>query len=282
MATTALPHLSLPSGLRMPALGMGTWRMGERIAGRAREVAALRLGLSLGLGLIDTAEMYGEGAAEEIVAEAISGRRDQVFVVSKVYPHNAGRREAMAACARSLRRLRTDYLDLYLLHWRGDVPLAHTVAAFEALRSEGRIRNWGVSNFDTADMRELQAVQGGRNCAVNQVLYHLGSRGIEWELLPLCRDNGIAVMAYSPIDQGRLLRHRALNALASRLGVSSAELALAWLLARTGVCVIPKATDPVHVRYIRAAADLRVAPAVLAELDAIFPPPQRRVPLAVL
>jgi len=266
----------------MPALGMGTWRMGERVALREREVAALRLGMSLGLDLIDTAEMYGDGGAEAIVADAIAGRREQVFLVSKVYPHNAGRREAVAACTRSLKRLRTGYLDLYLLHWRGDVPLAQTVAAFEALRADGRIRHWGVSNFDAADMRELLGIDGGQHCAANQVLYHLGSRGIEWDLLPLCRAKGIALMAYSPVDQGRLLRHRGLVALAARLGGTPAEIALAWLLAQPGVSVIPKASDPAHVRYIRAAADLKLAPSVHAELATLFPPPKASVPLAML
>jgi len=279
---TALPQLTLPSGTHMPALGMGTWRMGERAALRAGEVAALQLGLSLGLELIDTAEMYGDGGAEAVVAEVIAGRREQVFLVSKVYPHNAGRRDAMAACARSLKRLRTGYLDLYLLHWRGDVPLAQTVAAFEALRADGRIRHWGVSNFGAADMHELLDVDGGQHCAANQVLYHLGSRGIEWDLLPLCRAKGIALMAYSPLDQGRLLRHRGLVALGARVGVTPAEIALAWLLAQPGVAVIPKASDPAHVRYIRAAADLKLAPSVQAELAALFPPPRAPSPLAML
>ena len=261
---------------------MGTWRMGEHAALREREVAALQLGLSLGLELIDTAEMYGDGGAETVVADAIAGRREQVFLVSKVYPHNAGRRDAVAACARSLKRLRTDYLDLYLLHWRGDVPLAQTVAAFEALRAEGRIRHWGVSNFDADDMRELLSVEGGQQCAANQVLYHLGSRGIEWELLPLCRAKDIALMAYSPLDQGRLLRHRGLVALAARVGMTPAEIALAWLLAQPGVSVIPKASDPAHVRYMCAAAELELAPSVQAELAALFPPPRASVPLAML
>ena len=266
----------------MPALGLGTWRMGERATERKREVAALQLGLSLGINLFDTAEMYGDGGAEAIVADAVDGQREQVFLVSKVYPHHAGRRDAVAACARSLKRLRTDSLDLYLLHWRGEVPLAHTVQAFEALRGDGRIRHWGVSNFDAADMRELLSIDGGQHCAANQVLYNLGSRGIEWDLLPLCRAKGIIVMAYSPIDQGRLLRHRGLGALATRLGATPAEIALAWLLAQPGVSVIPKATDPTHVRYIRAAADLQLTPSTLAELGAIFPPPKAPIPLAML
>src|SRR5450631_992514 len=243
--TAALPRIILPDGAAMPALGLGTWRMGERASERAREVAALKLGLSIGLQLIDTAEMYGDGGAEEIVADALGGGRHQAFLVSKVYPHNASRRGAIAACARSLKRLRTDYLDVYLLHWRGDVPLTQTVAVFEELRTAGRIRAWGVSNFDTADMEELLALPGGEQCAVNQVLYRLGSRGIEHGLLPLCRSGGIAVMAYSPVGQGCLLRHRELNALAQRLETTPARIALAWLLAQPGVATIPKASDPV-------------------------------------
>jgi diketogulonate reductase-like aldo/keto reductase len=280
--TAALPQIILPDGAAMPALGLGTWRMGERASERAREVAALKLGLSIGLQLIDTAEMYGDGGAEEIVADALGGGRHQAFLVSKVYPHNASRRGAIAACARSLKRLRTDYLDVYLLHWRGDVPLTQTVAVFEELRTAGRIRAWGVSNFDTADMEELLALPGGEQCAVNQVLYHLGSRGIEHGLLPLCRSGGIAVMAYSPVGQGLLLRHRELNALAQRLGTTPAQIALAWLLAQPGVAPIPKASDPAHVREARAAADFQPGPAVLAELDRIFPPPTGPTPLAML
>jgi diketogulonate reductase-like aldo/keto reductase len=276
------PAIALPGGLLMPALGLGTWRMGEQPSQRAREVEALKLGMSIGLNLIDTAEMYGEGGAERVVADAIDGRRDAALLVSKLYPHNAGRRRALAACARSLQRLKTDYLDVYLLHWRGDVALAETVAAFEALRHDGRIRAWGVSNFDTGDMQELLSVPGGEHCAVNQVLYHLGCRGIEHDLLPFCRSRGIAIMAYSPLGQGRLLRHRGLIALAARLGVTPAQIALAWLLAQHGVAAIPKAAHPAHVREIRAAARTQLTPAILRELDAMFPPPSKPTPLAML
>jgi diketogulonate reductase-like aldo/keto reductase len=256
--------------------------MGERASARAGEVAALELGLSLGMTLIDTAEMYGEGRAEEGVGEAITGRRARVFLVSKVYPHNASRRGTVAACERSLKRLRTDYLDLYLLHWRGDIPLAQTVSAFEALRAAGTIRAWGVSNFDAGDMEELLALPGGRHCAANQVLYHLHCRGIEWDLLPLCLRHGIAVMAYSPLGQGRLLRERALRTFATRLGATPAQIALAWLLARPGVAAIPKATDPEHVRDNRAATDLHLAPEVLAQLERTFPAPTGPTSLAML
>jgi diketogulonate reductase-like aldo/keto reductase len=236
----------------------------------------------MGLTLIDTAEMYGDGDAEKIVAEAVGAERSQSFLVSKVYPHNAGRRAAISACERSLKRLRTDHLDVYLLHWRGDVPLAQTVAAFEQLRTESRIRAWGVSNFDVADMQELLALPGGEHCAVNQVLYHLACRGIEHDLLPLCRAQGIAVMAYSPVAQGRLLRHRELNALAGRLGTTAATIAIAWLLAQAGVATIPKTSDLAHVREVRAAADLRLTEATRAELERIFPAPTGPSPLAML
>jgi diketogulonate reductase-like aldo/keto reductase len=269
----SIPRVVLPSRVTMPALGMGTWRMGERPRERAREGAALRLGIDLGMSLIDTAEMYAEGGAEKVVGEAIAGRRDEVFLVSKVYPHNASRRGVVAACGRSLKRLSTDRLDLYLLHWRGDVPLAETIAGFETLREAGSIRAWGVSNFDRSDMEELLGIPGGGHCSANQVLYNLGCRGIEWDLLPLCRRHGIAVMAYSPFDEGRLLRNSKLNALAERAGVTPAQLALAWLLAQENVAAIPKASDPAHVHDNRSALDIRLPQALRAEIDRVFPPP---------
>ena len=266
----------------MPALGLGTWMMGEHRRDRKNEVAAIALGLDLGMTLIDTAEMYGDGGAEEVVGEAIAGRREQVFVVSKVYPHNASRRGAVAACKRSLKRLGTDHLDLYLLHWRGDIPLAETVEAFESLRRDGSIREWGVSNFDRADMEELFALPGGAHCAANQVMYHLACRGVEWDLLPFCRKHQVAVMAYSPVGRGRLLRDRHLNALAAELGVSAAQIALAWLLEQAGVSAIPKAASEAHVRDNRAAADLRLPASVLRELESAFPPPSGPSSLAIL
>ncbi len=257
----------------MPALGMGTWRMGERARERTREVAALRLGIELGMALIDSAEMYADGGAEEVVGEAIAGRRDEVFLVSKVYPHHASRRGVVAACRRSLKRLATDCLDLYLLHWRGDVPLAETIAGFEDLRETGSIRAWGVSNFDRSDMEELLGLPGGGHCAANQVLYNLGCRGIEWDLLPLCRRHGIPVMAYSPFDEGRLLRNSKLRALAARAGVTPAQLALAWVLAQEQVAAIPKASDPAHVHDNCNAIDIRLPPILRSEIDHVFPPP---------
>jgi diketogulonate reductase-like aldo/keto reductase len=266
----------------MPTLGLGTWRMGERARERGREVAALRLGLDLGMTMIDTAEMYGDGGAEEVVGEAISGRRDEVFLVSKVYPHNASRKGVLAACERSLKRLGTDRLDLYLLHWRGRVPLSDTVAGFEALRLSGKIRAWGVSNFDVADVNELLALPGGDRCSANQVLYHLGCRGIEWALLPLCREKRIAIMAYSPLDEGRLPQNRKLVAIAQRVGVKPGVLALAWVLQQRGVSSIPKAVANEHVHDNRNALEIALSPEVTSELDAAFPPPRSATPLSVI
>lgn len=266
----------------MPALGMGTWHMGERARDAAREIAALQLGLDLGITLIDTAEMYAEGGAERIVGEAIAGRRDDVFLVSKVYPHNATRRGVVDACARSLERLRTDRLDLYLLHWRGDIPLAETVAGFESLRADGRIRDWGVSNFGMDDLDALARIDGGARCAANQVLYHLQCRGIEFDLLPRCRRRGMAVMAYSPFDEGRLLRNRHLRALAARLDATPAQVALAWLLAQPDVAVIPKAGDAAHVRDNVRALSLALSDDVRREIDRDFPPPTRATPLRMI
>lgn len=274
----------LPDGTEVPALGQGTWHMGERRADRRAEADALHLGLDLGLTLIDTAEMYGDGGAEEVVGEAIAGRpRESVFLVSKVYPHNATRRAMPAACERSLRRLRVETIDLYLLHWRGSAPLAETVEAFEALRRQGKIRRWGVSNLDVADLQELGEEALAR-CATDQVLYNLSSRGIEFDLLPLCRARGMPVMAYTPLGQaGRMLRDRVLAAVAARHGATPAQVALAWTLRDPGgVIAIPKAADAAHVRENAAAAAIALTPEDLAELDAAFPPPKRKRPLEML
>ena len=272
----------LPSGEQVPALGQGTWYMGEDRSARKAEVAALQLGLDLGLTLIDTAEMYAEGGAEEVVGEALAGRREQAFVVSKVYPHNALRLGVAAACERSLKRLKTDRIDLYLLHWRGPHPLAETVAGFEALQRAGKIRHWGVSNLDLDDMRELAAVPGGGACAANQLLYNLGRRGIEWELLPWLRERGMPVMAYSPIEQARLLRHQGLQDLARRHGMTAAQVALAWLLGQEGVIAIPKSSNPVRVRENAAVADITLDAAQRAELDRLFQPPSGPAALDML
>jgi len=255
--------------------------MGEDCRSRAAEVAALRAGLDLGLTLIDTAEMYGEGGAEEVVAEAIEGRRDRAYLVSKVYPHNAGAKSAVAACERSLRRLRVERLDCYLLHWRGAVPLAETVAAFERLVAAGKIARWGVSNFDVDDMEELFALPEGRRCATNQVLYHLGERAVEWRLLAWCRAHDVGVMAYSPLGQGGLLSDRRLVDIAASAGVAPATLATAFVLSREGVVAIPKTAHAARVPALRRAQDLALPDDVRAALDRAFPPPRRarRLPM---
>jgi diketogulonate reductase-like aldo/keto reductase len=267
--------VTLRSGEKVPVLGLGSWRMGERASERAAELKAVKLGLELGIRLVDTAEMYGEGKAEEIVGEAMGPLRDEIYLVSKVYPHNASRKGAIAACERSLKRLGTDRLDLYLLHWRGSHPLAETVEAFEALKKDGKIRNWGVSNLDAGDMDELAGVPNGRNCASDQVLYHLGSRGIEWQLLAKCQKATIMVMAYSPLGQGPLLRKPALGKIAGKHGCDAAAVALAWVLRQPEVVTIPKATNPEHVRANIKAVDIKLDAEDLAALDAAFPPPKR-------
>ena len=271
----------------MPVLGQGTWRMGEDPSRRKSEVAALRYGLELGMNLIDTAEMYGEGGAEEVVAEAITDRREEVFVVSKVYPHNATRHGAIEACERSLRRLKTDYIDLYLLHWRGDVTLAETVEAFRQLKETGKIREHGVSNFDVSDMEEWMALPGGDEVASNQVLYNLGNRGIEWELIPWSRERRIPIMAYSPVaqksvEQKRMFNDRNLKSIAAEHGATPAQIALAWVLRHQDIIAIPKASQREHIRENRAALDIELSPGDLEKLDKSFSPPKRKMPLEML
>jgi diketogulonate reductase-like aldo/keto reductase len=261
-------------------LGQGTWGMGESRAKRSAEIAALQLGLDLGMTLIDTAEMYGEGGAEEVVAEAIADRRRDVFLVSKVYPHNASRRGTLEACERSLRRLKSEYLDFYLLHWRGSIALDETLDAFRELKRSGKILDYGVSNFDQRDMEEAHAAPGGSEIATDQVLYNLSRRGIEWDLLPWCQRQKIPVMAYSPIGQGRLPEE--LRSVASRLAATPAQIALAWLLRQEGIVSIPKAANEAHVRENRAALDIVITDEDLAELDRNFPPPRRKVALEML
>ena len=256
--------------------------IGDDRTRRAEEIATLQRGIELGMNLIDTAEMYGDGASERLVGEAIRGRRDQVFLVSKVYPHNAGRRGALAACERSLKRLGVDCLDLYLLHWRGSVPLQETIEGFETLQAQGKIRHWGVSNLDTADMDELVGLAGGNRVAANQVLYNLSRRGIEWDLLPWCEARQIPLMAYSPIEQARLLRQPGLRNLAAKHGVTPAQMALAWLLRQDGLIAIPKASSRQHLEENFAALKLSLDDAVLAELDQLFPPPRHATPLEML
>jgi diketogulonate reductase-like aldo/keto reductase len=274
--------VTLPEGETVQALGMGTWRMGEHPARRQEETATLRLGIELGMTLIDTAEMYGEGLTEQFLGEALAGWRDRVFLVSKVYPQNASRKGVERACERSLRRLATDHLDLYLLHWRGSEPLAETVAGFEALRAAGKIRHWGVSNFDTSDMAELFAVPDGKRCAVNQVLYNLARRGPEFDLLPWLEGHGVPLMAYSPIEQGRIDKGGAVAEIAAQRGVTRWQVALAWVLRRPGTIAIPKASSQEHLRANHAAQALALSEAELARLDAQFAPPRRQQPLEML
>jgi diketogulonate reductase-like aldo/keto reductase len=277
-----IPTTALPSGETVPILGQGTWGMAENARRRAEEIAALRQGLDLGITLVDTAEMYADGGAEALTGEAIAGRRDEVFLVSKVLPSNSTRRGTIAACERSLARLGTDRLDLYLLHWRCSVPLEETIEAFERLQRDGKIRHWGVSNLDVDDMEELIALPGGSAPACNQVLYNLTRRGIEWDLLPWCRARRIPVMAYSPIEQGRMLGDPALGRVAARHGATPAQVGLAWLLRQPGIIAIPKAATTAHVEENRAATDLRLTDEDLAELDRAFPPPKRKRPLEML
>ena len=276
--------VELPTGERVPALGLGTWRMGESAGARRAEVEAVRAALATGYRLIDTAEMYGEGGAEEVVGEALAAgpvQRDAVFLVSKVYPHNASRKGTVAACERSLARLRTDRIDLYLLHWRGPVPLAETVAAFEHLREAGRIRHWGVSNFDVDDLRELWRLDDGERCVANQVYYSAGQRGIEFDLLPWQRQRRLPLMAYCPIDQGALAGNRALQGIARTKGVTAAQVALAWVLRQPDVIAIPKAVQAAHLRENLAAASIELSAAELARIDAAFAPPTRKRRLAM-
>ncbi len=277
-----LREVALPTGERVPALGQGTWQMAEIASRRGSEIAALRLGVELGLTLIDTAEMYGEGAAEELVAQAIEGHREAVFLVSKVYPHNAGRRGVVQACERSLKRLKTDRLDLYLLHWRGSIPLEETVAGFEELRAAGKIRYWGVSNFDTDDLHELVQLEGGTNCASNQVLYNVSRRGPEFDLMSWMAEHRMPLMAYSPIEQGRLPKSGALQTIAARHGASPYQIALAWLVQRPGVIAIPKAGRPEHVSENHRALSIELDTEDLRRIDAEFPPPARKRPLEMI
>jgi diketogulonate reductase-like aldo/keto reductase len=278
-----VPTTKLPSGEAVPIFGLGTWQMGESKSKRKDEVAALRAGIDLGMTLIDTAEMYADGAAEQIVAEAVGGQRDAMFIVSKVLPSNATRRGTIAACERSLRNLNTDRIDLYLLHWRGGAPLHETVEAFVELKRAGKIRHWGVSNLDISDMAELTSLPGGGAVATNQVLYNLARRGIEYDLKPWCRRHNIPIMAYSPIDQGgRLLRQTALKEVAARHDATPAQVALAWLLRQDAVIVIPKAGSVEHARENRAALDLRLTKDDLAELERAFPAPKAARPLEML
>jgi len=272
----------LPSGETVPALGQGTWHMGDDKATRAEEIATISLGLDLGITLIDTAEMYGEGKAEELVGEAIAGRRDEAFLVSKVYPHNATRKGTVAACERSLKRLRTDRIDLYLLHWRGSVPLAETMEAFMALHKSGKIRHYGVSNLDLDDMKQLWSVPGGNGVEANQLLYNLSRRGLEWGLLPWLRKRRIPVMAYSPLEQATLVRNAELAGFARHHGMTPAQAALAWLLAKDDIIAIPKTASRVRLKENFGALERQLTKEQLLELDRLFPPPRAPASLEML
>lgn len=271
----------------LPVIGQGTWYMGETASQRAAEITALQAGIDCGLRLIDTAEMYADGGAEEVVGEALRGRREQALLVSKVYPWNAGEVDAIDACERSLRRLQTDYLDLYLLHWRGNIPLEETLRAMERLQQQGKIRYWGVSNFDNEDMAELWDEPGGNQCATNQVLYHLASRGIESDLLPACQQRGMPVMAYCPLAQAGRLRESlfsdpCLTQIAQQKGISVAQLLLAWVVRQQGVIAIPKASSVAHVQDNAAALGVILTDEELASIDRVWPAPQHRVPLDIV
>ncbi len=273
--------VELPDGTRIPALGQGTWRMGEDPERRVAERAALRAGIELGLAVIDTAEMYGEGETERFLGEALQGLRDRVFLVSKAYPQNASRARLRKACETSLRRLKVEHLDLYLLHWRGGVPLGETVEAMEALREDGLIARWGVSNFDADDMEDLLEA-GGDACSTNQVLYNLTRRGPEYDLLPLMEKLSMPVTAYSPVEQGRLVGHPALEEVAKRHDATGLQVALAWLLRRPDVLAIPKAGTVAHIEENRSAVELKLSDLDVSDLDAAFPPPTKKVSLAML
>ncbi len=273
--------LQLPSGRNIPILGQGTWRMGEKASQKQAEIDALQLGLDLGMSLIDTAEMYGEGGAEKIVAEAISGRREEVYLVSKFYPDNASYQGVIQAGDRSLSRLKTDYLDLYLLHWRGSVPLSETLAGLQQLKQAGKILDYGVSNFDTEDMEEAESLSGGQEIVTNQVLYNLLRRGIEWDLLPWCRQRQIPIMAYSPIEQRAFVNNPQLGDLAAKHKATSTQIALSWLLHQQGIISIPKATNRDHVQENRAALEIKLTREDLQELDRAFKPPSRKMSLAM-
>jgi len=277
-----VPTTTLPSGRKMPIFGLGTWRMGESARRRADEVAALRHGIARGVTLIDTAEMYGDGEAETIVADAVGARRDEVTIVSKVLPQNSSWPRTIAACERSLKRLKTDRIDLYLLHWRGSPPLSETVEAFQTLQKDGKILDWGVSNFDLSEMDDIARCKGGEACATNQVLYNLSRRGIEFDLMPWCKKRGMPIMAYSPIEQGRILGDATLHAVAARHNATPAQVALAWLIRQDGVIAIPKAGSAAHVDENLAALDLKLTEDDLAALDRAFPPPQGPQPLEML
>jgi diketogulonate reductase-like aldo/keto reductase len=273
---------TFPSGEEVPVLGQGTWGFGEDPANRQNEIAALRFGIDIGMTLIDTAEMYGDGASEEVIGEAIAGRREQTFIVDKVLPQNATRKRTVAACENSLRRLGTDRIDLYLLHWRGAAPLAETLAGFDDLLRAGKIRYWGVSNFDVPDMEEVAGLPGGSAVATDQVLYNLMRRGIEYDLMPWCEQRNLPIMAYSPLEQGRLMGDTELRRIADEHSATPAQVALAWVLRKERVVAVPKASTPGHVKQNHIALDIHLTRDQLAALERAFPPPDRKVQLEMI
>ncbi|MDJ0688812.1 MAG: aldo/keto reductase [Xenococcaceae cyanobacterium MO_188.B32] len=273
--------LKLPSGKEIPILGQGTWRMGEKASQKQAEIDALKLGIELGMSLIDTAEMYGEGGAEKIVAEAISNCRNEIFLVSKFYPYNASYQGVIAACERSLSRLKTDYLDLYLLHWREAIPLSETLEALQHLKQTRKILDYGVSNFDTDDMEEALSLPGGKEIATNQVLYNLKHRGIEWDLLPWCQERSIPIMAYSPLEQRAFVDDSSLKAIATKHNATSTQIALSWLLHQDNVISIPKATNPQHIKENRAALYIKLTEEDIKQIERAFKPPSRKMSLAM-
>ncbi|MGD6944511.1 aldo/keto reductase [Cytobacillus gottheilii] len=279
--------ITLPDGTSLPSVGQGTWYMGEKPQMKSKEVKALQLGIELGMNVIDTAEMYAEGEAELVVGEALKGRRDAVFLVSKVYPHHAGLNSIERACENSLKRLGTDHLDLYLLHWRGSVPLAETIEGMEKLKKDGKIARWGVSNFDTADMKELWSTENGQNCMTNQVLYHLGSRGIDYDLVPWQHEHNMPIMAYSPLAQGGSLRQQlltdpAIKEIAEKYNAEPLQIALAWTIRADNCLAIPKAVQEEHVRANAAAAGITLTDDDLQKLGEVFPKPTRKMPLDII
>ena len=277
----AIKTLQLISGREIPLLGQGTWRMGEKPSYKQAEIDALKLGIDLGMTLIDTAEMYGEGGAEKIVASAIADCREDVYLVSKFYPYNASYKDVIAACDRSLSRLQTDYLDLYLLHWRGSVPLSETLSGLQHLKQAGKILDYGVSNFDIDDLKEAESFAGGEEVVTNQVLYNLMRRGIEWDLLPWCKERNIPIMAYSPVEQQAFVNDSKLSDIAAKHDATTTQIALSWLLHQDNVISIPKATNPQHVKENRAALDIKLTEEDLQELDRAFKPPSRKMSLAM-
>ena len=274
--------VTLPGGVKVPALGQGTWYMGDSAARRTEEITALQTGIDLGMTLIDTAEMYGSGKSEDLVGEALAGRRDKVFLVSKVLPSNASRAGTKKACERSLKRLRTDVIDLYLLHWQGSYPFEETIAGMLDLQQEGKIRHWGVSNMDVEEMEEIVSIRKGDTCAANQILYNLSRRGVEYDLLPWCANRSIPVMAYSPIEQSRILKDKTLVSVAKRHDATPAQVALAWVLRNPDIIAIPKAGNVAHVRENAASLSISLTPEDLAEFDAAFRPPRRKMSLEML